>query len=91
MATVGIRELRGALAAFVRRATIGERVVITIDGVPVAQLSRLTGDYDGVSIDDLIARGAVMAPRRRTDLVLDDPLILPAGTRVDRALAQVRL
>lgn len=91
MATVGIRELRGALASFVRRATVGERVVITVDGVPVAQLSRLTGDYDGVSIDDLVARGAVLAPRRRGDLHLDDPLLLPAGTRVDRALAQVRL
>lgn len=91
MAAIGIRELRSALSGYVKRAQVGERLVITVDGVPVAQLGALTGDYTGVSMADLIARGAVVAPRRRGDLVLDDPLLLSAGTRVDRALAQVRL
>ncbi|MEY3806369.1 MAG: hypothetical protein RIR69_1181 [Actinomycetota bacterium] len=91
MATIGIRELRSALSGYVKRAQVGERLVITVDGVPVAQLGALTGDFTGVSMADLIARGAVLAPRRRGDLVLDDPLLLSAGTRVDRALAQVRL
>ena len=91
MASIGIRELRSGLAAFVKRAAVGERVVITVDGVPIAQLSALTGDFAGVHMADLIARGAVIAPRRRGDFVLDDPLILPTGTRIDRALAQVRL
>jgi hypothetical protein len=33
----------------------------------------------------------LVAPRRRGDFVLDEPLLLTTGTRVDRALAQVRL
>lgn len=91
MTTIGIRELRAALSGCVRRAQVGERLIITVDGVPVAQLGALSGDHTGVSMADLIARGAVIAPRRRGDFVLDDPLLLAAGTRVDRALAQVRL
>ncbi|CAB4568774.1 unannotated protein [freshwater metagenome] len=91
MATIGIRELRTALASYVKRAHTGERLVITVDGVPVAQLGALSGDYTGISVADLIARGALVAPRRRGDFVLDGPLLLTTGTRVDRALAQVRL
>jgi hypothetical protein len=74
----------------VKRAQTGERVVVTIDGQPVAQLGNLSGEYTGITMDDLVARGAVHAPRRRGDFHLDDAVILPAGTRIDRAMAQVR-
>lgn len=90
MASVGIRELRASLAAYVKRAQGGERLVVTIDGEPVAQLGQLSGDFTGVTIEDLVARGAVLPPRRRSGFFLDDPVVLPAGTRIDRALAQVR-
>ena len=83
---VGIRELRNDVAAVVRRAAAGERVVITIDGQPVAQLGPLepTG---APTLDDLIASGHVVAARRphpeapsaedapvdaRSDWILDD-------------------
>lgn len=90
MASVGIRELRASLAAYVKRAQGGERLVVTIDGEPVAQLGHLSGDFTGVTIEDLVARGAVLPPRRRSHFFLDEPVVLPAGTRIDRALAQVR-
>ena len=90
MAHIGMRELRSTLSTFLRRAQLGERVVVTIDGQPVAQLGPLSGDVDGVSLADLVARGAVVAPRRRGDWVPNDPLLLTAGARVDRALNQVR-
>ena len=48
------------------------------------------GDLSGVSLADLVARGTVVAPRRRGDWVPDDPLLLTSGARVDRALGQVR-
>ena len=38
MDTIGVRELRADLAGAVRRATAGERTVITSHGRPVAQL-----------------------------------------------------
>ena len=39
MDRVGVRQLRAAVAAHVRRASAGERVIITVDGRPVAKRS----------------------------------------------------
>ena len=90
MAQVGIRELRAALATWIRRAQAGERVVITADGSPVAELSAVGTDFSGVTMTDLLARGAVLAPRRRGDFVPGEPVLLSSGSRIDRALGQVR-
>lgn len=90
MAHIGMREFRSALATYVRRAQMGERVVITVDGSPVAQLSNMGSDYSGITIADLVARGVVAAPRRTGDWVPCDPLILYSGARIDKALSQVR-
>lgn len=90
MAHIGVRELRSALATYLRRAQQGERVVVTVDGAPVAQLSPLGGSLDGVTLSDLVARGAVVPPRRRGDWVPGDPLLLTSGARVDRAVREVR-
>jgi prevent-host-death family protein len=90
MATIGMREFRSSLATYIRRARTGERVVITVDGTPVAQLTSMEADLTGVSMSDLVARGAVVAPRRRGDWVSSEPLVLYSGARIDRALAQVR-
>lgn len=85
-----MREFRSGLALFVRRAQMGERIVITVDGTPVAQLSNMGSDFVGVSMTDLVARGIVHAPRRTGDWIPAEPLALYSGARVDRALAQVR-
>lgn len=61
-ASVGIRELRNQVAAVVRRASDGERIVITVDGVPTAQLGPLSPTGQP-SLADLIAAGLVIAPR----------------------------
>ena len=90
MANIGMREFRSALATYMRRAQMGERVVVTVDGAPVAQLSAVGSDFAGVTMNDLVARGAVTAPRRRGDWVPGEPLILYSGARIDRALSQVR-
>ncbi|MEY3290168.1 MAG: hypothetical protein RLY19_259 [Actinomycetota bacterium] len=90
MAIVGMREFRSALSTYIRRAQMGERVVVTVDGSPVAQLSNMGSDYSGITIADLVARGLVLAPRRRGDWVPVEPLTLYSGARIDRALAQIR-
>lgn len=90
MARVGIREFRANLAVFLRRAQSGERVTLTVDGRPVAHLGPVATDMVAVSLDDLVARGAVIAPRRRGDFVPPDPVTLWSGSRVDRAVAEVR-
>lgn len=91
MAHIGIRDLRSALSTYIKRAHSGERIIITIDGNPAAQLSGLGADTTGITMADLVARGAVLPPRRRGDWVPGEPLVLYTGARIDRALTQVRL
>ena len=88
---LGIRELRGALTAMVRRAGAGERLVITIGGRPVAQLGPVEPDRAQVTIDDLVARGLV-EPARRGDRPIEPDVRVDAwtGGRLDRALREVR-
>jgi prevent-host-death family protein len=88
---VGVRELRNHTAAAVRRAGAGERIVITVDGRPVAQLGPIEpGRGAGPTLDDLAARGLVVLPRRadRPGPVASVPVW--AGFRFDRVLRDVR-
>ena len=74
------------MAAVVRRAAAGERVIVTVDGLPVAQLGPIE-PVGAPTIEDLVATGHVVAPRRaapdapdaedapvdaRSDWILDD-------------------
>ncbi len=87
---VGIRELRNNSAAFIRRAGAGQRIIVTVDGTPTAQLGPLEADGEDLSIDDLVARGLIV-PARRDDRP-DPEISLPlwAGTRLDQLVREVR-
>lgn len=87
---VGIRGLRNQVAAVVRRAAAGERVVVTVDGRPVAQLGPLEPDRAGVTVWDLAAAGLVEPPRRPDRPAAPAPLPVPADVRVDRLLDHAR-
>ena len=84
---IGIRELRADLANLVRRAGAGEEVIVTVGGTPVARLGPLGGGSS--SLDDLVASGAVVAPRARRH---PEPEVVdvPVDARSDRALRDVR-
>ena len=87
---VGVRELRTNLAALVERARAGERVVVTVNGRPAAQLGPLDPGSGPTTLDDLAARGLVVLPRRRDR---PDPAatVEPwAGVRLDRILREIR-
>ncbi len=64
MQRVGIRELRNNVAAVVRRAGAGERIVVTVDGVPAAQIGPLD-PAAAITVDDLVATGLALPPGRR--------------------------
>src|SRR3954464_15503095 len=85
---IGVRELRNDVAAVVRRAAAGERVVVTVDGRPVAQLGPLepTG---APTLDDLVASGHVRAPRRPPPEV-PDAEDAPVDARSDWILDDIR-
>ena len=88
MLRIGIRELRNDVAAVVRRAAAGERIVVTVDGRPVAQLGPLepTG---APTLDDLIASGHVRAARREPPLA-PDAEDAPVDARTDWILDDIR-
>jgi antitoxin (DNA-binding transcriptional repressor) of toxin-antitoxin stability system len=87
---VGIRVLRANVADAVQRAARGERLVITVGGRPAAQLGPLDAGSGPESLDDLVSRGLVMAPRR-TDLPRPtEPVPVWSGARLDRLLREIR-
>ena len=86
---IGTRELRANLAGAVRRAAAGERVVITVDGHPVAQLGPVepTG---AATLTDLAAAGLVEPPRRADRPAPPDAVDAAVDVRLDRMLTEVR-
>lgn len=88
MDTIGVRELRADLAGAVRRATAGDRTIITSHGRPVAQLAPL--DEAAPDIERLIAAGALVPPRRTGEWRAPEPVSIWATVRVDRALRELR-
>ena len=84
---IGIRDLRADLPALVRRAGAGEEIVVTVAGRPTARLAPL--GTSTVTLDDLVAVGAVVAPRRHAGEA-PTPLELPVDARTDRVLREIR-
>jgi prevent-host-death family protein len=87
---VGIRELRNNVAAVVRRAAAGERITITVDGVPAAQLGPLSPGGGALTLDDLVAAGLAVPPGRRDHPADVDVEDVPVDARPDSVLDQLR-
>jgi len=69
MVEVGVRELKNALSAYLRRVSNGEHVRVTLRGKPVA---------------DLVPAGRSAAEDHRRHLVADGTLIPARAPRPDR-------
>lgn len=89
MESIGVRELRSNVASVLRRAAGGERIVVTMNGEPVAQLGPVepTGSP---TLEDLVASGLVQAPRRPGEVAPLDPIDLAVDIRLDDVLATLR-
>jgi prevent-host-death family protein len=87
---IGARQLRQDLAAQLRRAASGERLVVTVDGRPAALLGPVEGDAAEVTLDALVAAGALVPPRRRDRPRIAAPVAVWSGVRLDRAFRDVR-
>jgi prevent-host-death family protein len=85
---IGIRELRARAALTVRRAGAGDRMVVTVNGRPVAQLGPL--DEAAPDIERLISSGALVPPRRTGLWRPPAPVAVWSGVRIDRALKELR-
>jgi prevent-host-death family protein len=57
MATIPQRELRNHVGEVLRRAEAGERIVVTVDGRPVAELGPVSGSRTVATLQTLRALG----------------------------------
>ena len=78
------------MAAIVRRAGQGERIVVTVDGVPAAMIGPLDPAGGGVSFDDLVAAGLVEPPGRLDHPDPPEPVPMPVDARTARVLDALR-
>jgi prevent-host-death family protein len=77
---IALRELRNQASRIVRRARAGERLIITVDGVPAAQIVPLDPGDREVTMEELIAQGRLIAPRATAVSIAPAPVDL-AGVR----------
>jgi prevent-host-death family protein len=89
MERVGIRELRNNVAAVVRRAGAGERIVVTVDGMPVAPIGPLDAAAT-VTVDDLVAAGLARPPGRRDRPAAPEGEDAPVDVRPGSVLDELR-
>lgn len=90
MQEIGIRDLRSHAADLIRRAERGERIVITVNGRPTAQLGPITPLGGAPTLADLAAQGLVTLPHRADRPPSGLNIDLWAGVRLDRLIAEVR-
>lgn len=90
MERIAVRELRNQVSRVVRRARAGERMLITVDGVPVAEIGPVRATDRGTSLPELIATGAVNGPRSRTAARPPRPVPAPSGRSSSSILNDLR-
>ncbi len=90
MERIGVRELRNQASRVVRRARAGERLIITVDGVPAAEIGPLRPASEVGSLEQLIATGAVLPPQVRAAPTRPVPLPAPSGRSSADVLRQLR-
>lgn len=90
MPSIPIRSLRADLAAAVRRAEAGEQLTITVAGRAAARLGPVGDSGSAPTVEELIARGALLPPRRVGAPRAPEPIPVWRTVRLDRVLAEIR-
>ena len=90
MERIGVRELRNQASRTVRRARAGERLIITVDGVPAAEIGPVQSMTEAVSLEGLIASGALLPAQDRTPPPPARPLPAPTGRPSSAVLRRLR-
>lgn len=90
MDRIALRELRNQASRVVRRARAGERMIITVDGVPAAEIGPVRVAEPAASLEELIATAGVVAPRVRAAARRPQPRPAPTGRSSSDVLRQLR-
>lgn len=89
MERIALRELRNQASRVVRRARAGERLIITVDGVPAAEIGPVSAEHAS-SLDQLISTGSVVGARIRTGSAPARPVPAPSGRSSSSVLRELR-
>jgi prevent-host-death family protein len=87
---IGIRELRNDTSKVVRRAKAGERIIVTIDGVPTAEIGPIGATREAHTIDDLIATGRMLGRQSSAPPRPAQPISVPGGRTTTQILDELR-
>ena len=90
MDRVSIRQLRNDVSRIVRRASAGERLVITSNGVAVAEIRPLETRSSDLTLDELIEAGLVDPPRTRAKAETGHPTVFGGPSTSDEILREHR-
>jgi prevent-host-death family protein len=88
---VGVRELRNYASRVVARARAGERIIITVDGVPAAEIGPIVGPPHERTMEELVAAGLVIPRRISNDPPAKaHPVKLPGRRRASDIVVEER-
>ena len=90
MERIGVRELRTQASRVVRRARTGERMIITVDGVPAAEIGPVSTAERASSVEQLIPSGLVLRARVSAPPAPPRPVPAPSGRPSLEVLRQLR-
>ena len=90
MDRVSIRELRNDVSRIVRRAHAGERMVVTSNGMPIAEIGPIGQRTEPRTLEELIEAGAVIPPRTRAKPRPARPVKFSGPLSTDEILRQHR-
>ncbi len=90
MDTITVRQLRNDVSRILRRAKAGEHMIVTSNGVAVAEIGPLQQRSDTPTLEELIASGKVIPPRTRSAPAPPHPIVFDGPMTSEEILEEMR-
>lgn len=90
MESVTVRQLRNDVSRILRRAQAGERLIVTSNGVAVAEIGPLQQRSDKPTLEELIASGKVNPPHTRAAPAPPHPIVFSGPRSSEEILEEMR-
>lgn len=90
MDSVTVRQLRNDVSRILKRANAGERLIITSNGVAVAEIGPLQARSERPTLEELIASGSVIPPRTSSQPAPAHPIPFDGPMTTEEILEEMR-
>ena len=90
MESVTVRQLRNDVSRVLRRVGAGERLIVTSNGVPVAEIGPIQARDSERTIEEMIAAGELIAPRSRAKPRPATPTTFSGSMTTEEILEELR-